>query len=155
MSDNKAKAGLCVHGSFEVFDKDTGALLFSNHNMFTNLSMQQVAKWISGQEGIKIPTVCKVGTSNAAVAMGQTALQGSVLGSKTVDSATPTGASVLFITSFLAGEASGVWEEVGMFDADDVMWSRSLTGTYTKKANDKIEVHWTYEFKDVSQVEGV
>lgn len=42
-----------------------------------------------------------------------------------------------------------------MFDADDVMWSRSLTGTYTKKANDKIEVHWTYVFKDVSQVEGV
>lgn len=59
-----------------------------------------------------------------------------------------------FIASFLAGEASGVWEEVGLFDTADVMWSRSLTGTYTKKDKDKIEVHWTYEFYDNSQSAG-
>lgn len=139
-------------GSFEVFDKETGKLLFANHNMFTNLSLAQVAKWVAGDTSILVPTVVKIGTSTAEVAMGQTALQGTVLGSKTIDSAVAEGPSVKFVASFLAGEASGVWEEVGLFDTADVMWSRSLTGTYTKKEKDKIEVHWTYDFYDNSQV---
>lgn len=149
---NRQKAGIRCRGSFQVFDKDSGALLFENHNMFMNLALEQIAKFVAGVSGLLVPTVVKVGTSNAEVAMGQTALSGSILGTKTVDSATADGSSVKFIASFLAGEAMGVWEEVGLFDTTDLMWSRSLTGTYTKKDLDKIEVHWTYDFFDNSQV---
>lgn len=152
MTKDMVKGGLRCRGSFQVFDKDTKELLFENHNMFMNLALEQIAKWIAGDSTVIVPTVVKVGTSNAEVAMGQTVLQGSILGSKALDSAEATGASVKFIASFLNGEATGLWEEVGLFDANDVMWSRSLTGTYTKKDLDKIEVHWTYEFFDNSEL---
>lgn len=151
---NKQEGKVCCKGSFQVFDKDTGELLFENHNMFMNLALEAIAKWVAGDSTVLVPTVVKIGTSSADVAMGQLALQGSVLGTKAVDSAEAVGASVKFIASFLAGEASGAWEEVGLFDTADVMWSRSLTGTYTKKDKDKIEVHWTYEFYDNSQSAG-
>ena len=143
--------GLKCKGTVRGYDKDSGKLLFQHGNMFMNTALEQVAKWIAGDNTIKIPTVVKVGNSNAAVAMGQLALSGDVLGTKTLDSATATGASVEFVASFLAGEGTGVWEEVGLFDADDKMWSRALTGTYTKKDLDKIEVHWTYDFYDSSE----
>lgn len=152
MIKDKLKGGLRCRGSFQVFDKDTKELLFENHNMFTNYALTQIANWVSGLTGVLVPSVIKVGTSTAPVAMGQTALQGSILGSKSVESAVATGASVKFIASFLNGEATGVWEEVGLFDSADYMWSRSLTGTYTKKDLDKIEVHWTYEFFDNSEL---
>lgn len=151
---NKQEGKVCCKGSFQVFDKDTGELLFENHNMFMNLALEAIAKWVAGDSTVLVPTVVKIGTSSADVAIGQLTLQGSVLGTKAVDSAEAVGASVKFIASFLAGEASGVWEEVGLFDTADVMWSRSLTGTYTKKDKDKIEVHWTYEFYDNSQSAG-
>lgn len=144
--------GLKCKGTVRVYDKDSGKLLFQHGNMFMNTALEQVAKWVAGDSTVKIPTVVKVGNSKAAVAMGQLSLSGDVLGMKTLDSATATGASVEFVASFLAGEGTGVWEEVGLFDADDKMWSRALTGTYTKKDLDKIEVHWTYDFYDNSQI---
>lgn len=152
MIKDNLKGGLRCRGSFQVFDKDTKELLFENHNMFTNFALTQIANWVSGLSDVLVPSVVKIGTSTSPVAIGQTALQGEVLGSKTIDSAEATGASVKFITTFLNGEASGAWEEVGLFDSADNMWSRSLTGTYTKKDLDKIEVHWTYEFFDNSEV---
>lgn len=151
MIKDNLKRGLRCRGSFQVFDKDTKELLFENHNMFTNFALAQIASWVGGDSDVLVPTVVKVGNSTVPVAMGQTALQGNVLGAKSVESTSATGASVKFIASFLNGEATGVWEEVGLFDTNDVMWSRSLTGTYTKKDSDKIEVHWTYEFFDNSQ----
>lgn len=144
--------GLRCKGTVRVYDKDSGKLLFSRGNMFMNTALEQIAKWVAGDSTIKTPTVVKVGNSNADVAMGQLALSGSVLGTKTLDSATATGPSVEFVASFLAGEGTGIWEEVGLFDDDNKMWSRALTGTYTKKDLDKIEVHWTYDFYDNSQV---
>lgn len=153
LSERNKKGGIKCRGSFEAFDMDTGKLLFSNHNMFTNGALERLASLIAGLQEYPNLDVVKVGTSNAPVAGGQTVLQGSVLGTKQFDSIEAEGASVKFVASFLSGEATGVWEEVGVFDTDDLMWSRSLTGTYTKKDLDKIEVHWTYTFSDNSETE--
>lgn len=74
--------GLKCKGTVRVYDKDSGKLLFSQGNMFMNTALDQIAKWVAGDATIKIPTVVKVGNSNAAVAMGQLALSGEVLGTK-------------------------------------------------------------------------
>lgn len=147
------KNGLKCLGLVEIVDKKTGEILHKGHNMFTNIGLSKIAAWLAGATNVDVPSVIKVGSSNTAPALGQTTLMGTVLGVKPVESKEATGPSVLFITTFNEGEGSGVWEELGMFDDQDQMWSRALTGTYTKKDLDKIEIHWTYQLYDNSEVE--
>ena len=139
---------MICRGKFEVFDKDTGKLLFKNKNAFVNAGLNAFAGLMNG-ESISAPSHIAVVTSNTAVAATQTGLVGE-LARIALDSRTRTNNKLVMIASFLAGVATGVWEETGVFNADTAgtMFSRGLTGTYTKGALDKIEVHWTYEWND-------
>lgn len=57
---NKQEGKVCCKGSFQVFDKDTGELLFENHNMFMNLALEAIAKWVAGDSTVLVPTVVKL-----------------------------------------------------------------------------------------------
>ena len=86
-----------------------------------------------------------IGTSNAAVAVGQTALQGSELARVAATTSNPTSTTTKWIASFGAGVGTGTIEETGIFNAGaaGTMLNRYLTGTYVKGALDTLTVTWT------------
>lgn len=138
-----------VSGSVKGIDLKTGKTVFENHNIFVQTGLNELAKLVKDKSGA-IPSHIAVGTSNAEPVIDDTALKGIELGRKPFESSEITAASVKYAATFLAGEATGVWEETGIFTAGfaGIMWSRALTGTYTKGANDEIKIYWTYKFEN-------
>lgn len=138
-----------IRGDLEIINAKTKEVLVKTHNTFVATGLAEIAKWI-GNDTAVIPSHIAVGTSNTAPASGQTALVGTELGRKAFSSTTVNANSVTYVAIFDEGEATGTWEETGVFSASSAgtMFSRAVTGTYTKGALDKIEVHWTYTFVD-------
>lgn len=138
-----------VSGSVKGVDLKTGKTVFENHNIFVQTGLNELAKLVKDKSGA-VPSHIAVGTSNTEPVIGDTALKGNELSRKPFEETKITAASVKYAASFLAGEATGVWEETGIFTAasDGIMWSRALTGTYTKGAADEIKIYWTYKFEN-------
>lgn len=136
-------------GIMKIIDKKTGKVLLEKHNRFVTAGLDAIAKLING-EANDIPAYIAVGTSATAIADGQTALQGTELARVVFDSHVRTGHSIELVATFANGIGTGAWEEAGIFSASTggVMFSRVLTGTYTKRAVDIFEVHWTYTVLD-------
>lgn len=139
-----------ICGEMKIINAKTREVLRENHNMFVASGLAEIAKWIGSDVSAVVPSHIAVGNSSTAPASGQTALDGTELGRKAISSTTVNDNSVTYVAIFEEGEATGVWEETGVFSAasEGTMFSRAVTGTYTKGALDKIEVHWTYTFTD-------
>ena len=86
-----------------------------------------------------------VGTSTTAAAIGQTALVGTELARVATTNTNPTSVTTQFVGSFGSGVGTGTIEEAGLFSAASAgsMFSRYLTGTFTKGATDTLAVTWT------------
>lgn len=138
-------------GTLEIIDLKTGKTLFSGHNKFTQVGLNEIAKFVA-KKGGAAPTHMAVGTSNIAPQLGDTVLKGSELARVAFDEVTVSGSTVKFTATFGAGVGTGTWEETGIFTAASggVMYSRSVTGTYTKKDKDEFKIVWTYQFTDNS-----
>lgn len=136
-------------GIMKIVDKKTGKVLLEKHNRFVTSGLNAIAALMNGESN-DIPAYVAVGTSSTAIADNQTALVGSELARVVFDSHVRTGNSIELVTTFAAGIGTGAWEEAGIFSASTggIMFSRCLTGTYTKRAVDVIEVHWTYTIQD-------
>lgn len=139
-----------IRGEMKIINAKTREVLRENHNMFVASGLAEIAKWIGSDNTAVVPSHIAVGTSSTAPASAQTALVGTELGRKAISTTTVNDNSVTYVAIFNEGEATGVWEETGVFSAASAgtMFSRAVTGTYTKGALDKIEVHWTYTFTD-------
>ena len=136
-------------GIMKIVDKKTGKVLLEKHNRFVTSGLDAIAALLNGESTV-IPTHIAVGTSNASISDSQTALVGTELARVPFDSHVRTGNSIELIATFGAGVGTGAWEEAGIFSAASggIMFSRVLTGTYTKRQSDVFEVHWTYTIKD-------
>ena len=136
-------------GIMKVIDKKTNKVLLERHNRFVTSGLDAIAALING-ESTAIPTHIAVGTSTTAIADSQTALVGTELARVAFDSHVRTGNSIELIVTFGAGVGVGAWEEAGISSADSegIMFSRVLTGTYTKRPSDVFEAHWTYTIQD-------
>lgn len=86
-----------------------------------------------------------IGTSATATSVGQTALVGSELARVATTNTNPTSVTTQFVASFGSGVGTGTIEEAGLFSAASAgsMFSRYLTGTFTKGATDTLAVTWT------------
>jgi len=86
-----------------------------------------------------------VGTSTTSPALGQTALIGSELARVATTNTNPTSVTTQFVASFGSGVGTGTIEEAGLFSAASAgsMFSRYLTGTFSKGATDTLAVTWT------------
>lgn len=148
----KNLGGIKVRGSVKAINTKTGEVVFENHNMFVQTGLNEIAKLVAGQAGASIPAYIAVGTSSTAPSLADTALKGTELGRKAIASVEVTSASIKYGVTFAAGEATGAWEETGIFSAASggIMFSRAVTGTYTKGALDEIKIFWTYDFADNS-----
>lgn len=136
-------------GIMKIVDKKTGKVILEKHNRFVTSGLNAIAALLNGESNA-IPTHIAVGTSAAAIADSQTALVGTELARVAFDSHVRTGNSIELIATFTTDVGTGAWEEAGIFSAatGGVMFSRCLTGTYSKRAVDIIEIHWTYTIQD-------
>ena len=136
-------------GIMKIVDKNTNKVLLEKHNRFVTSGLDAIAALLNGESTV-IPTHIAVGTSNAPISDSQTALVGTELARVAFDSHVRTGNSIELIATFGAGVGTGAWEEAGIFSAasGSIMFSRVLTGTYTKRQSDVFEIHWTYTIKD-------
>lgn len=86
-----------------------------------------------------------LGSGSTAAAAGDTDL-GSILGSReTLDSTTVTDNTVVYVSSFEAGDATGAVTEAGIFNASTggTMLCRTVFSVVNKAADDTMSVTWT------------
>ena len=86
-----------------------------------------------------------LGSGSTAAAAADTDL-GSILGSReTLDSTTVTDNTVVFVSSFEAGDATGAVTEAGIFNASSggTMLCRTVFSVVNKAADDTMSVTWT------------
>jgi hypothetical protein len=86
-----------------------------------------------------------VGSGTTAAAAGQTDLV-SILGSReALDSTTASSNTVVYVSSFEAGEGTGAVTEAGVFNASSVgtMLCRTVFAVVNKGANDTMAITWT------------
>lgn len=138
-------------GTLEAIDLKTGKTVFKVHNMFVQTGLNEIAKFVA-KKSPTAPSHIAVGTSNAAPSLADVGLKGSQLARIPFEEVEQTNGTVKFTASFGAGVGTGVWEETGIFTAASggILFSRAVTGTYTKKDKDEIKVIWTYQFNDAS-----
>ena len=86
-----------------------------------------------------------LGSSTTAAAAGQTDLI-AVLGSReALDSSTASSNTVVYVSSFEAGEGTGAVTEAGIFNASSAgtMLARTVFAVVNKQADDTMSVTWT------------
>ena len=86
-----------------------------------------------------------IGTSLAAPTIADTTLIGTELSRVAATVTHPTATTTQFVASYAAGIGTGTIEEAGIFSAVSAgsMFSRYLTGTYSKAATDTLTITWT------------
>jgi hypothetical protein len=85
-----------------------------------------------------------IGTGTTAAAAGDTALV-TELDRNAVTSATDTGASIVYVGTWAAGDGTGSITEAGIFNASSAgdMLARTAFSVITKDANDTLSITWT------------
>ena len=86
-----------------------------------------------------------VGSGTTAAAAGQTDLV-SILGSReALDSSTASSNTIVYVSSFEAGEGTGAVTEAGVFNASSsgTMLCRTVFSVVNKEADDTMSVTWT------------
>jgi hypothetical protein len=114
----------------------------SGKNLVVTVGLNHIADQLSGTPGEAAMGWMAGGTSSAATAAGQTALQGAELARVALDSSVDSTNTVDYVATFGAGVGTGTWEEVGLFNAGGAgtMLDRLLTGTKVKNAGDTFTV---------------
>lgn len=138
-------------GTLEAIDLKTGKTVFKVHNMFVQTGLNEIAKFVS-KKSSTAPSHIAVGTSNVAPSLSDVGLKGNQFARIPFEKVEQTDGTVKFTATFGAGVGTGVWEETGIFTAASggILFSRAVTGTYTKKDKDEIKIIWTYQFNDAS-----
>lgn len=90
-------------------------------------------------------THMELGTGTTAAAVGDTALQAAIAGSRTALSSSTSSANVVtYVSSFAAGTGTGAVTEAGIFNAASAgtMLCRTVFSVVNKGANDAMTVTW-------------
>jgi hypothetical protein len=90
-------------------------------------------------------THMELGTGTTAAAVGDTALQTAIAGSRTaLSSATSAANVVTYVSSFGAGTGTGAVTEAGIFNAASAgtMLCRTVFSVVNKGANDAMSITW-------------
>ena len=90
-------------------------------------------------------THMELGTGTTAAAVGDTALQAAIAGSRTaLSSATSSANVVTYVSSFAAGTGTGAVTEAGIFNAASAgtMLCRTVFSVVNKGANDAMTITW-------------
>lgn len=116
-------------------------------NLIVNAGLGYITTRMLGT-GLGVMSHMGLGAGTTAAAAGDTNL-GSLLGSrKALGSATQSGAnneSIVYVTTFDPGEATGAVTEAGIFNASTsgTMLCRTVFPVVNKQAGDTLQITWT------------
>ena len=115
-------------------------------NLVVTVGLQHIADQMSDQ-GNAAMTHMAVGTGTTAAAAGQTALV-TELDRNALDSTTPSGAGVIYVCTWAAGDGTGALTEAGIFNqaSGGVLLCRTVYSVKNKGAGDSMTLTWTVTF---------
>jgi hypothetical protein len=114
------------------------------HNLVVTAGLTFICSRMAGvSDGVM--SHMALGSSTTAAAAGQTDLV-SILGSReALDSSTASSNTIVYVSSFEAGEGTGAVTEAGVFNASTAgtMLCRTVFAVVNKQADDTMSVTWT------------
>jgi|GEM_PF-574990 len=115
-------------------------------NLVVTTGLQHVADQMSDQGNAAMSHMA-VGTGTTAAAAGQTALV-TELDRNALDSTTQSGAGVIYVCTWAAGDGTGALTEAGIFNqaGAGVMLCRTVFSVKNKGAGDSMTLTWTITF---------
>lgn len=115
-------------------------------NLVVTTGLQHIADQMSDQSQAAISHMA-VGTGTTAAAAGDTALE-SELDRNELDSVTRSGASVIYVCTWAAGDGTGALTEAAMFNqaSAGTMLCRTVYAVKNKAAGDAMTLTWTVTF---------
>lgn len=121
--------------------------IVEKENIVTTVGKNEYAAILADEAGGVRPSHIAVGTDNTAPVVGDTAL-GTEIFRKVIASTGRVGNKVTYTVSLIAGEATAVLEEAGIFNDPAVgdVFARFLTGSFNKGAGDTLDISWSIIF---------
>jgi len=114
------------------------------HNLVVNTGLTFICSRMAGTSA-GVMSHMALGSSTTAASAGQTDLV-SILGSReALDSSTASSNTIVYVSSFEAGEGTGAVTEAGVFNAasSGTMLCRTVFPVVNKQADDTMSVTWT------------
>lgn len=114
------------------------------HNLVVSAGLTFICSRMAGVSA-DVMSHMALGSSTTAASAGQTDLI-SILGSReALDSSTASSNTIVYVSSFEAGEGTGAVTEAGVFNASTAgtMLCRTVFAVVNKQADDTMSVTWT------------
>ena len=114
------------------------------HNLVVSTGLTFICSRMAGTSA-GVMSHMALGSSTTAASAGQTDLV-SILGSReALDSSTASSNTIVYVSSFEAGEGTGAVTEAGVFNAasSGTMLCRTVFPVVNKQADDTMSVTWT------------
>ena len=114
------------------------------HNLVVTAGLTFICSRMAGGSA-DVMSHMALGSSTTAASAGQTDLI-SILGSReALDSSTASSNTIVYVSSFEAGEGTGAVTEAGVFNASTAgtMLCRTVFAVVNKQADDTMSVTWT------------
>lgn len=123
---------------------------FVKHNLITSVGFDFVSNCLGSTTRPEPISQIGVGTNNTAPALGDTNLGALKLKKACTYTHTAGTTSLVFQTSFDAGEATGALAEAGIFTEDGVLFDRVVYPVVNKEPADIYEMTFEIILKEVS-----
>ena len=145
--NNEANTGIKLAGQLNIVVRDKNGNIKEERiekNLIVTVGLTFICSRMTAASA-GVMSHMALGSGTTAVAAGQTDLV-SILGSREVlDSTTPSTNTVIYVSSFEAGDATGAVTEAGVFNASSsgTMLCRTVFPVVNKQADDTMSVTWT------------
>tara|TARA_R100000544_G_C2220549_1_gene57283 strand:+ start:327 stop:785 length:459 start_codon:yes stop_codon:yes gene_type:complete len=144
---NEANAGINLAGQLNIVVRDKNGNIKEERiekNLIVTVGLTFICSRMTAASA-GVMSHMALGSGTTSVAAGQTDLV-SILGSReALDSTTPSTNTVVYVSSFEAGDATGAVTEAGIFNASSsgTMLCRTVFPVVNKQADDTMSVTWT------------
>ena len=145
--NNEANTGIKLAGQLNIVVRDKNGNIKEERiekNLIVTVGLTFICSRMTAASA-GVMSHMALGSGTTAVAAGQTDLV-SILGSREVlDSTTPSTNTVIYVSSFEAGDATGAVTEAGIFNASSsgTMLCRTVFPVVNKQSDDTMSVTWT------------
>tara|TARA_R110000744_G_scaffold380114_1_gene499828 strand:- start:100 stop:558 length:459 start_codon:yes stop_codon:yes gene_type:complete len=145
--NNEANTGIKLAGQLNIVVRDKNGNIKEERiekNLIVTVGLTFICSRMTAASA-GVMSHMALGSGTTAVAAGQTDLV-SILGSREVlDSTTPSTNTVIYVSSFEAGDATGAVTEAGVFNASSsgTMLCRTVFPVVNKQSDDTMSVTWT------------
>jgi hypothetical protein len=143
----KVNSSASLKGDVAIVLKDKNGKIKETRNMknlVVTAGLTFIASRMAGTSS-SVMSHMAIGSGTTAASAGQTDLV-SILGSReALDSTTPSANTIVYVSSFEAGEGTGAVTEAGIFNASSsgTMLCRTVFSVVNKAADDTMSITWT------------